>query len=588
MNPRRISLLPSRHLMSARRSVRRFLMASGAAVLMTGPVQAGEGLAPKPDAPWAKPDAAALEAWQDRRFGMFIHWGPCVVGDVRISWSRGGPISIEDYDQLYKKLEAPKFDSEAWVAAAKAAGMKYIVFTSKHHDGFSMWDTKQSDYKVMNAPLGRDVVKELSEACRREGMPLGLYYSVCDWHHPDFPRTSPFGATRRETSDMPAYRRYLEAQVTELIENYGPLQCLWFDVPQDFNRKMGWENVKFVRGLQPDILINNRAGGNAGDFATPEQKIGGFDMEHPWETCMTVARGWSWRSKDETKPLKKCLQSLVQAAGGNGNFLFNVGPRPDGTIEPEHLERLREMGGWMKSHGESIYATRGGPYMPAKHLASTRKGNTIYLHILDWPEEVLSLPPLPAKVRSSRLLTGGEVSLKQSDTGLEIRIAKEDRKAIDTIVALEIDRPAMEFEPIPVKSLNVPITEGKKGTASSVRNIHGNVTRYSANSALDGRDNTRWTTELGDKSAWMEVDLGKEMSFDRAAILVSGPTGERFALEYRKGKEWVVFHEGKDIEPGFDIRFDPITARFVRLNILESSREPSVSEFQLFAPKSKD
>ncbi|MFD0895717.1 alpha-L-fucosidase [Luteolibacter ambystomatis] len=553
---------------------------------MTSLVHAGEGLAPKPNEPWAKPDPASLKAWQDSRFGMFIHWGPCVVGDTRISWSRGESesMTIEKYDNLYKKLEAPKLDVNGWVATAKAAGMKYIVFTSKHHDGFSMWDTKQSDYNVMHSPLARDVVKALSEACHREGMPLGIYYSVCDWHQPDFPRTSPAGTVRREKSDQPAYRRYMEAQLTELVKNYGPLQSIWFDVPQEFNQQMGWENVKFVRRLQPDILINNRAGGGAGDFSTPEQKVGGFNMKDPWETCMTVSRGWSWRSKDETKPLKTCLRSLIQAAGGNGNFLFNVSPKPDGTLEPEHVERLKEMGAWMQANGESIYGTQGGPYMPAKHLVSTRKVKTIYLHVLDWPEDTLTLPPLPAKVLSSRVLTGGEVTLQQTDGGLKIQIPKTDRKEIDTIIALEIDKPASDMTPIPVESHNVPITEGKKGSASSVRNIFGNVKRYSAASALDGRETTRWTTEVGVHTGWMEVDLGSEQTFDRAAIIVTASTGKRFTLEYKKGDVWETFHEGKSIDPGFSASFTPVTARYVRLNIRESANEPSICEFQLFAP----
>ncbi|BCU76380.1 alpha-L-fucosidase [Luteolibacter sp. LG18] len=549
---------------------------------MVGISRAGEGLAPKPSEPWAKPYPSSLKAWQDSRFGMFIHWGPCVVGDTRISWSRGEAMPIEQYDNLYKKLEAPKFDPNAWVATAKAAGMKYIVFTAKHHDGFSMWDTKQSDYNVMHSPLARDVVKELSEACRREGMPLGIYYSVCDWHQPDFPRTSPAGTVKREKSDLPAYRRYMGAQLTELIKNYGPLQTIWFDVPQEFNQQMGWENVKLVRELQPNILVNNRAGGGAGDFNTPEQKVGGFDMENPWETCMTVSRGWSWRSRDETKPLKLCLRSLIQAAGGNGNFLFNVSPRPDGALESEQVERLKQMGAWMQANGESIYGTRGGPYMAARHIVSTRKANTIYLHVLDWPEDTLILPALPAKVLSSRVLTGGHVSLDQTAEGLKIRIDKGDRKEIDTIIAVEIDKPAMEMAAIPVKSFNVPITEGKTGKASSVRNVLGNVTRYSAAAVLDGRETTRWRPEEGVNTGWIEVDLGSEQAFEKAAIVVSTRTGKRFTLEYKKGDAWQTFHEGNSIDPGFSVQFAPITARYVRLNILESDNEPSISEFQLF------
>ena len=541
-----------------------------------------------PSEPWSKPDPAALKNWQDMRFGLFIHWGPVSISGERISWSRGSPTPFEVYDNLYKKFDAPKFNPDEWAAIAKAAGMKYVVLTTKHHDGFCLWDTKLTDYNVMNAPMKRDVVKELADACRKQGLAFGTYYSVCDWHNPDFPRTGEGGSEIRAKSDIEAYRRFLRAQVTELIKNCGPLQVMWFDVPQEFDAAQGWENVRLCRTLQPDILVNDRAGGTKGqglgDFSTPERKIGGFNMEHPWESCMTLCTSWSWKTNDVMKPLTECIQSLVQIAGGDGNLLFNVGPMPDGRIEPRQAERLKEMGAWLAKYGQSIYATRGGPYKPAKHVVATRSGRTVYLHIIGWPEDLLRLPALPAKIVSSSLLTGGKASVEQTAAGLEIRVPTGDRQEIDTIVALELDKPAMEIAPIPVASLNQPLTEGKKTTASSVRNVRGNVRRFAGDRATDGTKDTRWAAEDSAKAGWLEVDLGKPETFVRAVIVEFGTSVQGFELQARQGEVWKTFHSGKTIGPAFEVRFAPVTAQHVRLNILDAAKAPSISEFQLFAP----
>ena len=542
-----------------------------------------------PSEPWSKPDPAALKSWQEMRFGLFINWGPVSISGQRIGWSRGSPTPIEVYDNLYKKFDAPQFNPGEWASIGKAAGMKYVVFDTKHHDGFCLWDTKQTDYNVMNAPLKRDVVKELAEASRKQGLAFGTYYSVCDWHNPDFPRTGPGGSERREKSDIEAYRRFLRAQVTELIKNCGPLQVMWFDVPQEFDAAQGWENVRLCRTLQPDILVNDRAGGTKGqglgDFSTPERQIGTFNLQRPWESCTTLGDSWSWKENENIKPLTECIQLLVNTAGGDGNLLLNVGPMPDGRIEPRQADRLKEMGAWLAKYGQSIYATRGGPYMPARHVVSTRNGRTVYLHIIDWPEETLRLPALPAKIVSSSVLTGGKASVEQTDAGIEIRVPVGDRQEFDTIVALELDQPALEIAPIPVASLNQSLAERKKATASSVRNVLGNVRRYAAGRAVDGDKHTRWATEEPTKACWMEVDLGKAETFDRAVILESKANVNGFELQVREGEVWKTFQSGKTIGPAFDLRFAPVTAQHVRLNILDAVRAPSILEFQLFAPK---
>ena len=302
-----------------------------------------------------------MKRWQDARFGMFIHWGPVSLKGTEIGWSRGREIPLEEYDNLYKQFNPVNFNADEWVSIAKAAGMKYIVLTTKHHDGFCLWNTKQTDHNIMNTPFKRDVVKELSEACKKQGIAFGTYYSTCDWHHPDFPLTGQGGRKERAKSDLDAYTNYLKRQVAELLLNYGPLSTIWFDVPQRFDSVRGQGVIDFVRVFQPDILINNRTGAR-GDYYTPEQKLGKFDNKRLWESCMTIGRQWAWKPNDEVKSLEQCLHSLIRSAGGDGNLLFNVGPKPDGTIEPLQAERLKEMGEWLKKYGYTIYETRGGPF----------------------------------------------------------------------------------------------------------------------------------------------------------------------------------------------------------------------------------
>jgi alpha-L-fucosidase len=540
-------------------------------------------LAADAEPPWMKPDPAALKRWQDMRFGMFIHWGPVSLTGHEIGWSRGAQTPIEKYDNLYKEFNPVEFNADEWAAIAKAAGMRYMVLTTKHHDGFCLFATKETGYNVMNSPFGRDVTKELAEACKRAGIAFGTYHSVCDWHHPEFPLTSPGGKVKREKADIAAYRRYLRAQVSELIRNYGPLITMWFDVPQQFDRAEGAENVRLCRSLQHDILVNNRAGGGCGDYDTPEQRVGGFQMQRPWETCMTICRQWSWKPDDKMKTLAECLHVLIRTAAGDGNLLFNVGPMPTGEIEARQVERLKEMGAWLAKYGDTIYGTRGGPYKPTKSVASTRKGSTIYIHITAWPEETLALPALSAKIVSSRILTGGEATVKQTDGGIEIAVPKSDRQEIDTIVALELDKPAIEIAPMTVNPAGESLTTGKKAKAS---NVYQNSKSHGADKAVDDDEHTRWATDGSTGPCWLEVDLGKPQTFVRAVIQECVDFGVRvkaFELQYKDGDEWKTFHSGKGIGKNLEVKFAPVTARIVRLNITEAQGGPTIFEFQLFS-----
>lgn len=526
----------------------------------------------------AQPDA--LRAWQDKRFAMFIHWGPVSLTGHEIGWSRGSQTPIKDYDQLYKKFNPTLFNAEEWVKIAKDAGMKYMVFTTKHHDGFCMFDTKQIDYNIMNSPFGRDVVKELAAACKKEGMAFGTYYSTCDWYHPDFPLGSPGGRTKKPNANMDRYTEYLRAQVTELIKNYGPLIELWFDVPQETGPERGIPTCNMVRQLQPDILINNRAGGTPADFDTPEQRIGGFNMDRPWETCMTICRQWSWKPNDTMKSLQQCLQTLILTAGGNGNLLFNVGPMPDGRIEPRQVERLKEMGAWLRQHGDSIYATRGGPFKPGKWGASTRRDNRIYIHAFKWNGDKLELPAIPAKITAAKILTGGSVDCKQTDAGITLTVPAASQDPIDTLIALDIDKPAMELAPVKLGGQGGSLAAGAKAKASNVFQKQGS---YAAGKAFDDDMETRWATDAGTKQAWLEVDLGKAETFSKVAIheWEGGHRIRKFEVQYQDGKEWKTIFAGTTVGSDFKKEFPAVTARVVRLNILEATDGPTIDEIEI-------
>jgi len=412
-----------------------------------------------------------LDWWRDAKFGMFIHWDPSSLAASEISWSkqfyddngenlrpnprpdRGGfttkpwdwrvswflpAVPREVYDNLHKSFYPGMFDADRIVGQAKQAGMKYIVMISKHHDGFSMYDTAFSDYNVMNTPFKRDILGEMAAATRRAGLKFGFYYSQRDWHHPDY-----------SDKDLKKYNDFMKNQVRELLTKYGPISLIFFD--NEYLPAEAWDAknlIKMIYEIQPDIVINDRCCVPA-DFSTPEQRLGSFDLERDWESCMTFTGFWSWHGFTTTViPYEECLERLVRCACGNGNLLMNVGPMATGQIDPREADRLQRVGKWLEKNGESIYGTRGGPFKPGEWGGSTRKGSTVYLHILKWKGDSVTLPALPNKVTTSALLTGGAVKVEQTAGALRITVAPGDRGAVDTVVKLELNGPAMGIAPI--------------------------------------------------------------------------------------------------------------------------------------------
>jgi alpha-L-fucosidase len=529
---------------------------------------------------WPKADPAAVARWRALRFGMFIHWGPVSLTAKEIGWSRGAETPIEVYDNLYKQFNPTNFNADAWVSIAKAAGMKYIVLTTKHHDGFCLWDTQQTDYNIMHSPFHRDVVKELAAACKKQGIAFGTYYSVTDWHHPDFPLTSPGGEVKREKSDLDSYNRYLLAQISELITNYGPLLTLWNDVPQQFKGR-GAATIKLARSLQPDILINNRTG-DGGDYDTPEQEIGKFQMDRPWESCMTISKSgqWAWGGpQDGVKSTAACLEMIIRGAGGDGNILLNVGPRPDGMIDPEQASRLKDIGAWLAKNGQSIYGTRGGPWKPTRSIASTRKGNTVFIHVMRSEDGRVELPGIPAEIQSASLLGGAEVQFSQKDGKLLVMIPLSSLVPIDTIVKLQLNGSA----------LDLPVLESASGIKASASNTYqGEEEQFGPQNAFDDDPGTRWATDAGTKQAWIAADLGQPKTIAAVHIQEAVPyTGRvaKFEFQYRLNGAWETIFTGDVVGADFQKEFAPVTAREFRLNILDATEGPTIAEIKLVEQK---
>ncbi|HEX5169040.1 MAG TPA: alpha-L-fucosidase [Cyclobacteriaceae bacterium] len=400
----------------------------------------------------------AREWFQEARFGLFIHWGVySVLGDGE--WVMNNQqIPAKTYEKVPSFFNPTGFDPKEWVDMVKAAGMKYITITSKHHDGFAMFDSKISDYDIVDrTPYKKDVLKMLADECHRQGIKLFFYHSQLDWHHPDyFPRgrTGNNYTGRPESGDWYKYLDYMDTQLTELLTNYGEIGGIWFDGMWD-KKDADWrldKTYSLIHKLQPAALVGSNhhlAPFPGEDFQMFEKDLPGHNTTGfsgdskvgsiPLETCETINNSWGFNLQDnKNKSIKQLIQYVVKAAGYNANFLLNVGPMPNGKIQPDHVQLLRQMGDWLKTNGETIYGTSGGPLTARDWGVTTQKGNKVYVHILDWQDESLVIPSWGKKIKSAKLFSDkSTLKFSENEFGISLKIPKEKLNDLDTIVELE-------------------------------------------------------------------------------------------------------------------------------------------------------
>jgi len=403
---------------------------------------------------WEKSNFATgqdLQWFRDAKYGMFLHFGLSTFKNAELSWgvcaerkapdAGSGRYPTEEWTAWKDEFRLPDFDAEKLVRHAKDAGMRYLVVIAKHHDGFHLWDTALSDFKVTNTPFGRDYLKEIADACRQAGLKFGIYYSQRDWVHPDYDPLN-FKGERHQR-----YIRYQFDAVRELCTNYGKVDVFWFDAlwwGGMFHAEM-WDSerlTRMIRELQPGILINNRTN-LPGDFDTPEHRIGMFQSHRPWESCMTVCKTWSY-SETPTKSPKEIVGMLVGTLTGDGNLLLSWGPKWSGAFAADQVASLKEAGDWVRKNEGAIFATRGGPWHPADWGGSVYRDRTVYLHVTTMPAGgALELQGMEPRVTRATIHGGVDLPFVQDGGHLRITIPPDLHDPLCTVVALTLDQPVI-------------------------------------------------------------------------------------------------------------------------------------------------
>jgi alpha-L-fucosidase len=523
---------------------------------------------------------ARMAWWREAKFGLFIHWGVYAVPARRGEWvMQNEKIPVAQYREFAKEFNPVKYDPAAWTRLAKDAGMRYVVITAKHHEGFALYPSAVSDWDIADAaPYKKDLLGPLADAVRKAGLKMGFYYSQAqDWVNRGGAKKfleEGEGWDAAQKGDFDVYLKNISLpQVREILTRYQP-DIFWWDTPDWMNPQRAAPFQELLK-LRPGIISNNRLGGGfRGDMATPEQYIPVTGYTGDWESCMTIGQNWGYTLSDTNlKSTAELVQKLAFISSQGGNFLLNVGPTAEGLIPEYFAERLRGVGQWLRVNGDSIYGSKAGPFEHLSWGCATRKGARLYLHVFKWPTDRQLRVPLQSNAKRAALLAAPEQELKfvREPGRMVIHVPATAPDATDSVIMLDLDgEPEVLPAPTDHAKVNASASQPKNGPEG----------------AIDGTDGKRWRAPTNEITAWLEVDLGQPVTI--AAFGYDDPKGgwpriqQQYALEIQSADQWQTVASGKTTGHGTLQNITPVTAQKFRLTLKCEKGAPGVAEFKLF------